>query len=69
MAKIVILTSEFKNYVPVTLKQKAEEAGHEVTLINPNECYIGVDTAEPYISYSLFKPLTKCGPAPCIVAK
>jgi ribosomal protein S6--L-glutamate ligase len=52
MAKIVILTSEFKNYVPVTLKQKAEDAGHEVTLINPNECYIGVDTAEPYISYN-----------------
>jgi hypothetical protein len=40
MAKIVILTSEFKSYVPATLKEKAEEAGHEVTLINPNECYI-----------------------------
>jgi ribosomal protein S6--L-glutamate ligase len=52
MAKIVILTSEFKSYVPATLKEKAEEAGHEVTLINPNECYIGVDTAEPYISYN-----------------
>ena len=51
MAKIVILTSEFKNYVPQTLKEKAEECGHEVTLINPNECYIGIDTAEPYISY------------------
>ena len=52
MAKIVILTSEFKNYVPVTLKEKAEKAGHQVTLINPNECYIGVDTVEPYISYN-----------------
>jgi ribosomal protein S6--L-glutamate ligase len=52
MAKIVILTSEFKSYVPATLKEKAEAAGHDVTLINPNECYIGVDTAEPYISYN-----------------
>jgi RimK family alpha-L-glutamate ligase len=48
--KILILTAEPTNFVPVELKKEAEALEHEVSIINPNDCYISVSD-DPYISY------------------
>lgn len=48
--KLIILSAEFENFVPQELKKNAEEKGHTVELINPDECYISI-SSEPYISY------------------
>lgn len=48
--KLLILTTEPNNFVPQTFKKKAEAAGWEVELINPDKAYINV-SVDPYISF------------------
>lgn len=48
--RLTILTTEPENFVPVELKAKAESAGWEVTLVNPDECALNV-SATPKLLY------------------
>jgi ribosomal protein S6--L-glutamate ligase len=50
MSKLIILTTEPENFVPIELEKAAKEAGLEVEILNPDECYISL-SEEPYISY------------------
>lgn len=48
--KLLLLTTERENWAPKELVKKAEEAGYDVEVIDPEECYINL-TNEEYISY------------------
>lgn len=49
--KLLLLTTERHNWAPKELVKKAEEAGYDVEVIDPEECYINL-TDEEYISYN-----------------
>jgi ribosomal protein S6--L-glutamate ligase len=49
--KLIILTTEPENFVPQELKKKAEEKGHDIKIINFDDCYIFA-SEEPFISYN-----------------
>jgi ribosomal protein S6--L-glutamate ligase len=49
--KLLLLTAEKENWAPKELVKYAEDAGFEVEIIDPEECYISL-TGEPYVSYN-----------------
>lgn len=55
--KIAILATNPNLYSHKRLKEAGEEAGHEVTIINPLYCYMNVATSCPTVHYRGGEPL------------
>lgn len=57
--KIAILATNPQLYSHQRLKAAGEEAGHEVTIINPLYCYLNVAASSPNVHYRGGEPLPK----------
>lgn len=57
--KIAILATNPQLYSHQRLKAAGEEAGHEVSIINPLYCYMNVATSNPIVHYRGGEPLAK----------
>ncbi len=57
--KIAILATNSKLYSHQRLKTVGEEAGHEVTIINPLYCYMNIASSNPVVHYRGGEPLPK----------